>query len=197
MVTCRSPWQKAVTTDECFSEFLVHEDFLLEMLPLSRQANALFRHIFTFNPEKRVTIPSLRKGILAIDTFFMSDEDIVRAPEAVRVAAEYCGWTAPPEVEPKHAGRPQWMCPKAITTEQFFIVGSASSSGESWDSEESSSEGDSDGPTTPATHPQVPAIEITLDIKLDDGGAVQVAGGQESKKTKTARSVPVAPAATF
>lgn len=91
IITSRSPWNKAVTTDDSFCDFLLHENYLCEMLPISKGANSLFRQIFAYEPSERITIPEMRKAVVALDTFFATDEEIARAPEAVRVAASYCG----------------------------------------------------------------------------------------------------------
>ncbi|KAI0694229.1 kinase-like domain-containing protein, partial [Cytidiella melzeri] len=72
MVTSRSPWQKAITSDECFCDFLLNEDYLMEMLPISKEANVLFRKIFVYEPSERITLDALRKEIIALPTFFLN-----------------------------------------------------------------------------------------------------------------------------
>lgn len=91
MITSRTPWSKAVTSDDCFCDFLLHEDYLREMLPISEGANAIFRRIFVYEPSQRITLPELRQAVLELDTFFMSDDEIACADDAVRMAAAYCG----------------------------------------------------------------------------------------------------------
>ena len=91
MITSRSPWTKAVTSDGCFVDFLLNENYLREMLPISEGANALFRRIFAFEPSERITLSALRKEIIALDTFFMTDDEIARAGSVVQDAAAYCG----------------------------------------------------------------------------------------------------------
>lgn len=91
MITSRSPWQKAVTADTSFVDFLLNEDYLLEMLPISEGANALFRKIFTYEPSERITLSALREEIVALDSFFMTNDEIARAGEVVRDVAAYCG----------------------------------------------------------------------------------------------------------
>ena len=76
MITCRTPWGKALTTDACFREFLLNENYLREMLPISKGANRIFRKVFAYHASERMTIPALRKAIVALDTFFMSDDEI-------------------------------------------------------------------------------------------------------------------------
>ena len=91
MITGRAPWTKAVTTDACFVEYLLNENYLREMLPVSQEANDLFRKIFACEPSERITISALRKEIIALETFYMTDYEIARAGEAVREAAAFCG----------------------------------------------------------------------------------------------------------
>lgn len=91
MITCRGPWTKAITSDDCFVEFLLNEQYLREMLPISEGANALFRRIFTCEPSERITLSALREEIVALDTFFMNDDEIARAGAIVQEAAAFCG----------------------------------------------------------------------------------------------------------
>ncbi|KAI0088829.1 kinase-like domain-containing protein [Irpex rosettiformis] len=91
MITSRSPWQKAITSDDCFCEFLLNEGYLREKLPISREANALFRKIFVYEPSERITLSALRREIIALPTFFMNDEELASAGEVAREVAESCG----------------------------------------------------------------------------------------------------------
>ena len=91
MVSNRSPWQKAITTDNCFCEFLLDEEYLLKQLPISREANALFRKIFVYEPSERIKLTALRKEIIALPTFFMNDEELARAGEDAREVASSLG----------------------------------------------------------------------------------------------------------
>ena len=91
MITRKSPWRLAVREDPCFSAFLSNEEHLREFFPISRSANALLRKILTYEPSERITLSALRKEIIALDTFFMTNDEVARASKAVRDAAEYCG----------------------------------------------------------------------------------------------------------
>lgn len=96
MISVRSPWQKAVTTDDCFCEFLLNENYLVEMLPISREANTLLRKILVYEPSQRIKLDALRKEIIELPTFFMSDEELACAGEVAREAAAFCGVRANP-----------------------------------------------------------------------------------------------------
>ncbi|KIP05659.1 hypothetical protein PHLGIDRAFT_42614, partial [Phlebiopsis gigantea 11061_1 CR5-6] len=69
MISSRSPWSKALTSDNCFCEFLLNENYFREMLPISESANAILRQIFAYEPSERITIRALRKAVVDLDTF--------------------------------------------------------------------------------------------------------------------------------
>lgn len=109
MVAGRNPWRYAMTTDDCFSAFLYNRDFLRSVLPISVQANNLLKRIFHLNPLNRINIPDLRREILAIETFFMSEEELSLASDVVRsAAANYAAPrpTTPPSEAPEHPKTP-------------------------------------------------------------------------------------------
>jgi serine/threonine protein kinase len=91
MISCRSPWQKAEVADDAFCEFLVNEEYFREVLPISREANLLFRKIFAYEPSDRINLRALRKEIIALPSFFMNDDELARAEDIVRDVADYCG----------------------------------------------------------------------------------------------------------
>ena len=173
--------------DDCFSDFLLEENYLREMLPISKSANTLFRKIFAYDPMQRITIPALRKEIVELDTFFMSDEEISRSGRAVRVAASYCGHKvtkAKKEVKevtvkkvekerkeevvasPRIVHEPVVKLDDAtapVTTTEAFIIGTLSV--DSDDSDISPTSSESDGPVTPQDSEEE---VLEFNIKLDD-----------------------------
>ncbi|KAI0638646.1 Pkinase-domain-containing protein [Trametes polyzona] len=72
LMTGRNPWHVASPkTDDGFRYYLREgAPWLRKHLHISVAASELFARIFTVDPELRITIPELRKAILAIETFF-------------------------------------------------------------------------------------------------------------------------------
>lgn len=69
-LTCgRNPWKRASTEDSTFRAYLKDPDFLRTILPLSPDLNVILRRIFECDPLKRITIPELRRLILACPRF--------------------------------------------------------------------------------------------------------------------------------
>ena len=82
-------------TDDCFRSYVTNPSFFRDMLPISPAADAILKRVFT-NDIGRVTLSQLRRLVLDVDTFFMSDAEIARSGTYVKMAAEsyLCG--APP-----------------------------------------------------------------------------------------------------
>lgn len=86
MISGHNPWRRAALTDDCFRSYVNNPGFFRNMLPISAAADSILRRIFT-NDENRVSLSKLRRLILDIDTFFMSDEEIKRSSTYVQMAA--------------------------------------------------------------------------------------------------------------
>lgn len=163
--------------DDCFSDFLLEENYLREMLPISKGANKIFRMIFAYDPMQRITIPALREAIISLDTFFMPDQEIALSGRAVRIAAAYCDKRVTKAqkvvkvekavkvvkvekrvVEEKVVASPRIIHEPAvklddvtapITTTEAFVIGSLSADSDASDVSVASSGDESDGPVTP------------------------------------------------
>jgi hypothetical protein len=87
MISGHNPWQKAVMTDDCFRAYVFNPNFFRNMLPISAAADVILRSIFT-NHENRISLRKLRRMILKVDTFFMTDEEIAKSSVYVQMAAK-------------------------------------------------------------------------------------------------------------
>ena len=69
-LTCgRNPWKQASFEDSTYRAFTRSQDFLRTILPLSNELNDILGRIFTRNPDERITLPELRRSIIACPRF--------------------------------------------------------------------------------------------------------------------------------
>ncbi|KAL0575567.1 hypothetical protein V5O48_006411 [Marasmius crinis-equi] len=81
LITARNPWNLAVSKDEHYACFLKDPNYLRQLLPVSDAVHRILLRIFELNPLRRISIPSLRREILAIKTFH-ADRLSKRSPAA-------------------------------------------------------------------------------------------------------------------
>ncbi|KAJ7180213.1 serine/threonine protein kinase, negative regulator of sexual conjugation and meiosis [Mycena crocata] len=89
MICGRNPWKTAEIHDECYVSYLANNDFLLNALPISPGANDLLKRCFRKHPMARPSVSQLRDEVLKLDTFFLSDEELVHASPSLRAIAQY------------------------------------------------------------------------------------------------------------
>lgn len=63
LATGRNPWKQASLKDETFHAFLSDPDFLLKILPISRELNHILKRVFCVDPKRRITIQKLKEKI--------------------------------------------------------------------------------------------------------------------------------------
>ncbi|KAI8082171.1 kinase-like domain-containing protein [Thamnidium elegans] len=63
LATGRNPWKQASLKDETFRAFLADPDFLLSILPISRELNRILKRIFCIDPVRRITLTELKEKI--------------------------------------------------------------------------------------------------------------------------------------
>ncbi|PGH23375.1 RAN protein kinase [Polytolypa hystricis UAMH7299] len=65
----RNPWKRASSEDSTFRAYLKDPQFLRTILPLSPELNSILRRIFECDPQKRISIPELRRLIVECPRF--------------------------------------------------------------------------------------------------------------------------------
>ena len=63
LTTGRCPWKQAFLKDETFRAFLADPNFLLSILPISRELNRILKRIFCIDPMRRITLNELKEKI--------------------------------------------------------------------------------------------------------------------------------------
>jgi len=82
MIANVRPWSSASPEDEVYCGYLMDRATLLDVLPLSDAAYSLLIQIFSPIPEYRPSLNDIRRQVLAMDTFFLTERE-----------AALCGWT--------------------------------------------------------------------------------------------------------
>ncbi|KAJ7068383.1 serine/threonine protein kinase, negative regulator of sexual conjugation and meiosis [Mycena amicta] len=206
MISGRNPWRTAQPTDDCFAAYLEDRDFLFKSLPISRQANALLKLVFNQEPLSRPSIANIRSAVVAMKTFFMTDEELVSASPGQRAIAEYYSSHSPVDAEPEeelvypcdnirmsgstipddvylYENHP-FDSPKLLAPPSHQVQGDAAS----LSSSDASSSG---GPVTPSTL----AVDPKVDVQIPDfpegqgigasyfGPKETLAGNQKTRST--------------
>ncbi|KAI8644316.1 kinase-like domain-containing protein [Parasitella parasitica] len=63
LATGRNPWTQASLKDETFRAYLADPDFLLSILPISKELNRILKRIFCIDPMRRIRLPELIERI--------------------------------------------------------------------------------------------------------------------------------------
>jgi serine/threonine protein kinase len=74
MISGRNPWRYATVDDSCFQAYLQDNNFLFKVLPISTEANAIIKRIFSIDPLCRITLSQLKEEIAQVDTFFRAHQ---------------------------------------------------------------------------------------------------------------------------
>ena len=87
-LTCgRNPWRQACPADETFRAFVHNPEFLRTILPISHSTNRILKGLFALEPRERMSLRELRRAVLAVDTFTMTEDELRTAHSAARAAA--------------------------------------------------------------------------------------------------------------
>jgi serine/threonine protein kinase len=82
LVCGRNPWRIASPSDDSFSAFCKDTTFLRRILPISSECLEVLEGIFATDPAKRVSLGVLRKQILRIKSFSMTEAEVRQAHAA-------------------------------------------------------------------------------------------------------------------
>ncbi|GAA5973537.1 hypothetical protein JCM11641_007105 [Rhodosporidiobolus odoratus] len=106
-LTCgRNPWKQACPSDETFCAYLGNPDFLRSILPISEPTNRILKRIFALNPLARISLPELRREIMAVKTFVMTEDELRTATRATREAARAFAQSGKAYRQQDQAGQP-------------------------------------------------------------------------------------------
>lgn len=110
MISGRNPWRYATIEDSCYQAYLRDNNFLWNVLPISAEANAIIKRIFTIDPLCRITLQELKEEIVRVNTFFRGHQDM-KIPTKVTSAEqpiEYIdsGWQIESDPLPAQTPRP-------------------------------------------------------------------------------------------
>ncbi|KAJ7291140.1 kinase-like protein [Mycena rebaudengoi] len=89
IVTAMNPWASPQLSDRRWESFIADPQFLLEILPISRDLNNLLQRCFQLDPDARPSLEQLRYEVPALESLFMSDEDLAMASLGVQRAAGF------------------------------------------------------------------------------------------------------------
>ncbi|KAI9454928.1 hypothetical protein F5148DRAFT_1227753 [Russula earlei] len=81
--------------DSDYNHYMVDRAILSDVLPMSDTAYSLLTKIFSPRPERRPSLATIREEVLAMDTFFLTDEEAAKSGWAKRVAKKL-QWCAEP-----------------------------------------------------------------------------------------------------
>lgn len=154
MIANVRPWEFASPADRDFNDYLMDRAILLDVLPVSDDAYSLLTKIFSPRPERRPSLNQIRKEVLAMDTFFLTDRE-----------AALCGWADRLE---KKLQRKMCKCqvPSVSsrrsdgTSSGSYYPRTSSSSCYSSGSSSSAFESISLGSSTAPVTPPAPAVEV-------------------------------------
>ncbi|KZT10502.1 kinase-like protein, partial [Laetiporus sulphureus 93-53] len=79
MVTGRYPWARAVREDQFYGQYLEDTHVLRYMLPISQGMHDILARVFTPLPKDSIDLRTMRRLIVDLDTFYMSEEELADA----------------------------------------------------------------------------------------------------------------------
>ncbi|KZT66575.1 kinase-like protein [Daedalea quercina L-15889] len=84
MIAGRCPWRRPSMKDVNFSAYVEDQRYLRAVLPISEEADEIFRSIFTLREEDCIDLLTLRELLTNVKTFYMTEEEFDRATPSAR-----------------------------------------------------------------------------------------------------------------
>lgn len=92
LTTGRNPWEAASPADPTFKSFCADPAaFLMSILPITSQANAVFTRIFERDQTRRCSLAELRELVLGVERWTLRGVELDYASEGARDVARGCG----------------------------------------------------------------------------------------------------------
>ena len=85
MITGGHPWAIATTEDENFCNFIKYGETFFHAYGISQGASAILQNLFFLDPKSRINLKRLRKMIVKLDTFYLSDEDMAQINDRLQL----------------------------------------------------------------------------------------------------------------
>jgi serine/threonine protein kinase len=107
MISGRNPWRYATIDDSCFQAYLLDNNFLFKVLPISTEANAIIKRIFTIDPLCRITLHQLKEEIDRVGTFFRTYQAPAKVTQPDHsIECVESGWQTESDPLPAHQQPP-------------------------------------------------------------------------------------------
>lgn len=87
LVFGRNPWKQAYPRDDTFSAYVLNNNFLETILPMSTELNEIIKAVFCLNPKKRISLPELTRRVLGCQSFTTPDFSPPPPPSTPTAAA--------------------------------------------------------------------------------------------------------------
>lgn len=88
LICGRNPWKQACVDDETFREYLRNPDFLMDILPISKQTNSLLKRVFTVREDWRCSLAELRSTVHQVERFTATQAELRERQRMARHAAQ-------------------------------------------------------------------------------------------------------------
>lgn len=112
LVFGRNPWKQACPRDETFSAFVLNNDFLQTILPMSDELNDIVKSVFCLNPRKRLSLPEFARRVQGCTSFTTAGDGSSPSPRAAAAAAAAAAGATGAETTPIrfHFGHDALLC---------------------------------------------------------------------------------------